>query len=240
MSFDNLVSETVKEARSIHIPRSLGRGEHELRRRLFSGEQETTASVLFVACGEMFDTLDFMQWESEVLHQEIKQELDVIMPTSVANQLNAMITALSTDLFYKDPIMFNYVCNALSGEPVNFEVFEPATIEELACGIIEVLAMDSDGNPPTFAPEVTTFISVVLKEQGLRPFGPFEFVPDNGVSEGFDMVEDADMVAYQAQERVATKSDVLDAVRERVRLTHAGLNALNVSSDKRSDKLKQV
>lgn len=149
--------------------------------KLLSGKNPTSATLLVALLSKHFGSFEWFGWEPQVLRVEVQEDFDTEMATSVIDQIYGMITALTTDRFYTDPLSFTHICNALSGGPTSFADFEPPTIDEMAWALFEVALNDTDDDTEDefkFSPEVLAYIQLELKNAGMKPFGPFELVPD--------------------------------------------------------------
>jgi hypothetical protein len=114
---------------------------------------------------------DIMDWEPQTLRTEIKAVYNADIPRTNMDKLMALITILSTDLFYISVEAFSHVANALNGAPANFSVMDPVSPEEAAWAITEAVLND----PPErgekledkFSPEVRKFLGVILEDAGI-------------------------------------------------------------------------
>lgn len=225
---------------SIEVHTQVNTSKREQHRQFFSGEYDTFATVLFLVLFDTFGDFDFMTWEPAVLVEEVKGIFGVEMPIEVKDKLFAYIGALGTDSFYRDPVFFNHVCNALSGGPTPLGIFEPATVEEAAWAVTEILMSDMDDDEePEFDPEVAAFVGTILWDADIKPFPPLEFAPDMGQESGFEMPTDPMMVGMAVQERQSAKRDVLESVAQGVAKLHADLDRAQLRVDHRSGRPRQ-
>ena len=99
--------------------------------------EEMLATPLLVLCMDEFGT-EFLEWEPETFDIEIQTRFGVQMPDSNRDKLWAMVTALTTNLFYVSLETFIPTCNMLNGSEADFDNYDPVTSEEAAWGIVEV------------------------------------------------------------------------------------------------------
>lgn len=96
----------------------------------------------------------------------IQEDFHTTIPEENENKINALMLALSTDIFYRDPLAFNSICNALYsgdlGDLIEGYV-EDLTIPEMLWGIYEV-ELNRDDRVP-FSPAVTKFIDEIISEE---------------------------------------------------------------------------
>jgi hypothetical protein len=181
------------------------------RKEVLSGTGDVPATVLVAVLCKHFGNFEWFEWEPDVLYQEVLDDFGVRMPADVRDKIWALVSALTTDLFYKDPMFFNHVANALGGGPTNMDHFEPATIEEMAWATIEVGMSDlDDEDEQIFAPEVRVFVGALLKREGLGATVPLDWADTEtpGLS-----TDDPTVAAMQTQDR----EEKLQALREHLK-----------------------
>lgn len=205
-----------------------------LRRRMLSGEHEVFATTLVALLTAHFGSVEWFEWEADTLGQEVEDDFGVKMPLVVRDKVWALVSSLTTDRFYHDPMFFNHVCNALAGGPTPMDTFEPATLDEQAWAVLEVRLSDSDTGESLeeFGAEVAGFVAASLKEEGLRPFPPLEFAPDLGQG-GFGMPDDPAMVSAAFKDRQDRTSSIQDQLLANVDRLHRELDALHLANDER-------
>lgn len=143
------------------------------------GDEEATATTLLAILLDRFGT-DVMSWDPATVELELQDEFGVkAISTTNLDKINALITALTTNLFYVSVEAFHYITNALNGSSPAFGQFDPVTAEEAAWAITEVRMNDvpEQGGDPAeseFSHEVRTYQGVILSDEGLDPFGPLE------------------------------------------------------------------
>ena len=199
----------------------------EVRKAFLSGERPAFGTTLFLLMSDHFGDLEWMDWEPDVLGQEIEDDFGVKMPPDVRDKLWAVVSTLTTDRFYRDPLFFNHVCNALSDEPLSMMVWEPAELDEIAWALIEIGMIDLDqGEDFEFSPEVVAYIAELLRKQGVKPFGPFDFIDDLSIP--FPMADDPDMVAQRQLEVEAFQGALLADLEQGVQDLHAQIDELKI------------
>lgn len=85
------------------------------------------------------------------------------------NRVNALMTAMDSPLFYRDPAVFEAVtvalCDGDLGDILHGE-FEDVTALEMLWAILEVeLANDAEEGPPEFSPQVMDYIDSQLSDE---------------------------------------------------------------------------
>lgn len=199
----------------------------EVRKAYLSGDKTAFATTLFVLVADHFGSLEWMDWEPDVLGQEIKDDFGVEMPPDVRDKLWALVTTLTTDRFYRDPLFFNHVCNALSDEPLSMMVWEPAELDEVAWALVEIGMCDLDQHEDfEFSPEVIAYVRELLRKEGMEAFGPFDFIDDLSIP--FPMADDLDMVAAYQLERDARQEALVSDLENGARQLHEQLADLRI------------
>lgn len=204
--------------------------QREVRRKLLNGERPTYATVLLALLSDHFGTIEWFGWSPDVLGQEVIDDFGVEMPPDVRDQIWAMVSCLTTDRFYNDPLFFNHVANALSGEPLSMQVYEPADVDEMAWALLEVGLNDlEDGEEPKFDPQVEEYLRQALRRQGYRNFGPFDFLGDSPVDMPF--ADDLEMAGAYFQEAEQDEQEIMDVLQHRVQDLHQQLKELEIRRD---------
>lgn len=171
---------------------------HQFRKAILSGEKDSYGTVLVAVLCKHFDSMEWFDWEPEVLNDAVQGDFGVTMPSAVRDKIWALVTALTTDLFWTDAVLMNHVANALSGGPTNMLDLEPAEAEEIAWAIIEVGMSDlEDNEEPPVSPEIKAYVGATLKRERIPPMPPMEWAEaPTSFSAG-----DASVAAMQIQDR---------------------------------------
>ena len=102
-------------------------------------------------------------WDLATVCLQVKDDFGADMCSEATNRFGAIQVAMLNDAFFKRPDAFIAVCNTLTtGEPF-FDVFSPATTEEIAWGVSEV-ALNRDLLP--FGSDVKEYIKLVSSADG--------------------------------------------------------------------------
>jgi hypothetical protein len=112
-----------------------------------------------------------LDWEPETIRGEIKATYNVDVSQVNMDKVMALITVLTTNLFYISATSFAHVANALNNSAANFEVMDPVTPDEAAWALTEVTLND----PPksgsdleeAFSDEVRKFLGAILVDEGM-------------------------------------------------------------------------
>ena len=102
-------------------------------------------------------------WDLASVCLQVKDDFGADMCSEAVNRFGAIQVAMTTDAFFKRPDAFIAICNTLTtGEPF-FDVFSPATTEEVVWGVSEI-ALNRDLLP--FGPDVLNYIRLVSDADG--------------------------------------------------------------------------
>jgi hypothetical protein len=117
---------------------------------------------------KQYDT-EFMDWEPETLFSQIHDDFKVTVPDINRDKILGMITALQTDAFYTNPLVFSNVCRALDNEEADFEELLPISPEAMAWGVAEIISSDvpTEQLQLEFSPDVAKFAGIMLAEHGV-------------------------------------------------------------------------
>lgn len=132
--------------------------------------EDTFATSLLALLIDSYTTV-VLDWEPETIRGEIKATYNVDIPQVNMDKLMALITTLTTDMFYISATAFSHVANALNNSTANFEVMDPVTPEEAAWALTEVTLND----PPksgsdleeAFSDEVRKLLGAIIVDEGI-------------------------------------------------------------------------
>jgi len=198
--------------------------------------EDTIGTVLLVICMDMFG-VEFFDWEPDTLNAEIAMQLGVDMPDVNKDKLWALVTALTTDLFYVSLETFIPTCNSLNGSEADFDNYDPVTGEEAAWGIVEVTLVDPPENveqSDRFSHEIKRYVALTLESEGvttpptfMKPY--IETDKDAEEEAGITIGPDEAMLAMYTRRQTEVREEIEAYVRERLTLLTAQLKALPMS-----------
>lgn len=113
-----------------------------------------------------YDT-EFLGWEFETLRQELLEDFGITMPEVNEQKVQALMTVLTSDAFFRDPVVFHHVACALCNEPVDLENFSPTEPDLAAWAAFEAVSIAGREHPP-FGEEVRRWLGVMLAEHGIH------------------------------------------------------------------------
>lgn len=124
------------------------------------------ATALLIIALERYG-VECLRWESEVLKQEISEDLDVSLSDTQADKLQAAITILTTDRFETDWHTFNTICLLFNNHAADFENFEPAEAEDVICALVEFqLIRQEDEDGLQFGDDVNAYAGAIFSDYG--------------------------------------------------------------------------
>lgn len=150
------------------------------KNKRFWEDPRTYGTILLIMTIDRFGS-SFLNLSPVTIVMDIEDELKVELPPANVDKLLAAISILTSDLFQTSLPDFILICNALSGEPVSFRVFDPATVSESAWGVSEGMLIYPPENPEEFfSDEIQEYLREVCKLEGfLTPPGPISVVLKN-------------------------------------------------------------
>ena len=201
--------------------------------------EDTFATVLLAICIDAFTTECF-EWDPDLLIRELEEEYAVELSQVNRDKINAIITVMTTDQFYRDPMVFWQIGNVLSGTPANFQTgADPLTVDEAAWAAVEAALVDrpdGDLKQPGYSPEVIATIGAILKAEGyVSPpqFLKFAKIPERRFA--------MDLESEQAQARrtETLEADLQETIQTKLGLLNQQLQQLPfVSRNSESDPMK--
>jgi hypothetical protein len=128
---------------------------------------ETFATVLVGGMLRLYG-IECFSWDPVTIRLELKRDVGV-EPSRLANaQIQALISALTTDMFYTDVPTFDQTVNALNRAPIAAQDDIPM-VEEVAWACSEVLLNDptpSEHADVPFSRDIRKYCHVVLRDEG--------------------------------------------------------------------------
>jgi len=174
------------------------------------------ASVILAICVNSFGTECF-DWEPDTLIMELEEDFNIQLSQVNRDKLNAILTVITTDQFYKDPVVFWQVGNVLSGTPANFVTgADPLTVDEAAWAAVEAALIDMpDGDlpQPSYSSQVSAMVGAILKSEGFsRPpqFLKFATMPER------HQAMDLDSESGQEERMNRLEEDLTEGIREQL------------------------
>lgn len=145
------------------------------RAREFIGDSDTPATVLHVILLKKYG-IEFLYGDGDsepvdpiILWNTVEEDFRISIPVEVENKVNAIMLAVSTDMFFKDPQAFASVCLAVAqgdlGDMVNGD-FDNPSVAEMLMAIREVDINDGD-KEIAFHPNVKMYIQGIMESESV-------------------------------------------------------------------------
>ena len=205
-------------------------GQLQGRAEELFGASDTFATSLTALCIESMGT-EFLSWDPETLAMEIGDQFGEDIPKVNYDKVMAMVTALTTDQVYTDPIVFTQMVLAFNDRPVNWVRLEDdLATEEIAWAVMELALndhADGDVNVPEWEADVAALIGYHMAADGFaRPASPLKFaiLPSRG-----SVPMDSEMAAAVDQRQSARHEEVADYLRKRLAVLNQQLAALPIA-----------
>lgn len=181
-------------------------------------DESTMGTTLLLACVDTFG-LSFFEWEPETFDLDCKSAFGVELPQVNKDKVWALVTALTTNLFYISLETFMPICNALNDSQADFRAYDPVDSDEAAWALVEVLINDppEEGEDVSkrFSHEIKRYIGLTLKSEGvttppriLAPFVEYDQSPEEeaGIQIGPD-----EAMLNMYEDRQARERDSIEA-----------------------------
>ena len=127
-----------------------------------------------------------------VLYQFLKEDFGTELNDDNENKLNALITALTTNYFFKDLDVFKSICQTLTeGDPGVFDPnFDEPTVIEILWGMYEVSLAADEKDKNTYSPEIERYVDTIIdkdqndiNETGLSDEETYQEMVYNNIAE---------------------------------------------------------
>lgn len=133
-------------------------------------DPESIGSVLLIGLLDKYGS-EMFDWEPQTLDLEVKHDWGVSMPQVNKDKVWALVTELTTNLFYSSLDAFTHICNSLNGSGADFENYDFATVQEMCWTLAEVQLLDPPDEGDKFNHEILSYMDERLKVEA------FERVP---------------------------------------------------------------
>jgi hypothetical protein len=175
----------------------------------------TLVAVLVDNCGA-----ESLNWEPEIIAAEMRDRFDARIPQDNLDKIQALALAMTTNQFFTSLDVFMNVCNALGGDGVDFNQFDPADVMEMCWAVTEVLLNQPVQQPLTelFSTEIQLYAGLQARIEGFhelpKPLSLFAQF-DDGMTGASEML-DADMFKAYFDDGKAGIQDTEQAVKARM------------------------
>lgn len=179
------------------------------------------ATTVLVAVAQVIPLEEMSQMSFDSLLLEIQEELKTDLSSSINSlKLQAITNVLfNPAMFYDDVVGFIDICNALSGEDIDPDVFDPADPFEMAWAIAEARMVDPpEPNEDRWSTDVKTYMGMSLLEFGFpRPPANMSMaIMPNTVNPAMLMADQPDMLAAAYEIQTVSANSVNEAVQEQL------------------------
>lgn len=144
----------------------------------------TPATVLLAILIDSFGT-ECLNWEPETLRLEVDDTWNAMLPPANWDKVFAAMSVLTSDVFENSLEGFINICNGLSGSGNDFNVYDPATIEEICLALAEISLLDPPEQGFKFNAEIQAYLATRLDYEGFMT-APKLLSPYAGLREGLD------------------------------------------------------
>jgi len=197
------------------------------------GSDESFATVLLMVLLDMYGT-EALEWEPEVVRAQLAHDKAPITALN-SDKLQAACSILTTNLFHRSLEGFNMTCRVFSGEEVDHRWFVPATVDEMAWGVVEarLLSDPDEFDKEGFSKDIELFAGKMMDDEGLRkaPSMLSFAIMDERWARDRDEVLGADPIMMEASENDnQTSLEAIETeVAERLELLAKQMMRLNLS-----------
>lgn len=200
----------------------------QLMLRQLLGDEDTFMTTLLVIFIDEYGT-EALMWHPETIRLELQDDFNVTLPKENFDKLMTGIMVLTTDYFYKEVSRFIRMCNIISGDDFDPEVFDPADSLEMAWAITEVLMIDPPEESEPFDDEIRAYVGEVLKEEGyVTPPDVLRIALDADLSAQVsnDFADDPEMFQAIHQSQTAKADEVNGIIQANLQSLWTQLTAL--------------
>lgn len=196
-----------------------------LRDWLLSGEAFGTSLLALLVDRSGTEAVS---WHPEALREFLRAEVGAEPPQAELDKLLAACAVLLSDEYRALEDRFTAVAHALAGNGLQYEVYEPASVAELAWAVAETCLLDPPDGPPAeaFSPGVRALISETLREEGFLSAPAVLKGLAEPPSPSLDFTDDPELYSAVYQTQRDRAAEVESVVRHNLRELSRQLSAL--------------
>jgi hypothetical protein len=129
---------------------------------------ESFTTTLLVVFLDRYGT-EGLKWDPATIAMEVEDDFGVSLSQEIFDRLIAGIQLLTTNDFYVSLPTFITLCNVLSGDTYNPNLWDPADSLEIAWGITEAILLSPPeaGEDEPFSDEIRAYIGFTLDQEGI-------------------------------------------------------------------------
>jgi hypothetical protein len=202
---------------------------------------ESYATTLLVAAADLYGT-ELLTWAPQTVVIELKEDTGATLPTENLDKLMAAIAVITSDEFYKNLAKYIQLCNVLSGDEFDPEVFDPADSAEMAWGMTEAMLLSPPDDAEPFSDEIRFYMGHMLAEEGIiSPPDVLGIAIMDNVNDPLNNLSD-DPEMYQAfyDNQQSKAQEITDMVKAQVGELIGQLEALPLTAGNTDDLAKKL
>jgi len=137
------------------------------KQRRYLKDPNSFATTLVTAVIDTFGTESF-DWEPDVLTKEIEKNFGIDLPRMNVDKIQALMTALSSNVFYYDPQAFLHITRALNNRNPQFDTLPNIYTDDILWAVYEVYINDEpESLSVAFSEDVRRLIGALLLREGI-------------------------------------------------------------------------
>jgi hypothetical protein len=194
---------------------------------------ESYGMTLFTAVAQIIDIGELSQMSFDSILMEIEDEVKVdLSDTRNGLRLQAAVSLMFTpSMFYEDVTGFEDICNALSFQDIDPDVYDPAEPDEMAWAIAEAKIMDPpDPNEMRWSTDVRLYMGTALSYFGVPrpPVGMDAAIyPDQSVNPAMLLADEPDLVSAVYELQSSITQQINQSVQEQLRVLYSQLQVFS-------------
>ena len=199
---------------------------------------DSSATVLLAVAIDILSPA-CLDWEPETVREGLEAALDIQISQREMDRFLALRAALTSNMAYRDVMVFHHTMNALNGSRVVFSTWDPVDIDELAWGLFELMLNDKPASSEEwrsrFSDDVRRYVGVIAGDgryaagslpaiiKSVADFGPM-------VKGAAEFADDPLLYGTAHENSVRDAQEAEDYAKARLDATMAALRTLPLSS----------
>lgn len=174
---------------------------------------------MFVAAREVLELDELLSFDPRTVRLELQDAFGIPrIDYDTFGKLMAMVAVIGTDRFYRDLPAFIDICNILSGQVADVDIWDPADPYEIAWALTETGLLEGRDAEEPFSEEIRAYIGMSLYEHGFfspPPSLSLAIMPDDARSPA-DVTADAELLPAIVSADIDRHAELDQMLRENV------------------------
>jgi hypothetical protein len=110
---------------------------------------------------------EFLEWDPLTINLNIIDDFKITPTQELKDKIQAGVTIITTDMFYRSLETFFVISNLSSNEGYSTEMLIPPELDEVAWACVEAKLLDSEYESMEFSGDISRYVGFLLDREGI-------------------------------------------------------------------------